>query len=352
MHPVSLCIVNHNGIEHLRRTLPAIMALDECFAEIMLLDNASTDGSREFFAHQIAGGRVLRLSENRSPGLARSAGFSAAANDLVLFADNDIILNRQTVSLLSQAVMEDEDCVIAMPRVVLTRRPDRIQYEGAHCHWLGHMILRHEDAPLTLRGEAPVDVDSMISACFLAVKSRWPEPEFFDPGYRFYYEDHDVGVRARLAGRRLLAVPRAVVLHGEGTPNLSMRPGGSYAPRRVRTLIEGRWRHLVKNMSARTLLLLAPALLAYEAAQFCAVLFKGWLPHWTEACRYTWQCWPQLRRERSRVQAARRIPDRELLRGGPLPFKMELTNEPLARGALHICNAAFGLYWHVVRRLL
>lgn len=352
MQPVSLCIVNHNGLGHLRRTLPAISALGECVAEVLLLDNASTDGSREYFAGQLARGRVVQLSENRSPGLARSAGFSAATTDLVLFMDNDIILNPQTVALLVQAVMHEEACVIAMPRVVLTRRPDRIQYEGAHCHWLGHMILRHEDAPLTRQDEAPVEVDSMVSACFLAVKSRWPEPLFFDPGYRFYYEDHDVGVRARLAGRRLLAVPRAVVLHGEGTPNLSLRPGGSYAPRRVRTLIEGRWRHLLKNMSSRTLLLLSPALLAYEAAQFGAVVLKGWLPHWTEACRYTWQSWPQLRRERRRVQAARRIPDRELLRGGPLPFKAELTRNAAARAALRLCNAVFGCYWYLVRRLL
>jgi GT2 family glycosyltransferase len=352
MQSMSLCIVNHDGIGHLRSTLPAVRAVAGCFSEVLLLDNASTDDSCAYFEEQLPEGRVLRLNENRSPGAARSAGFGAVSTDLVLFADNDIILDAGAVTLLTQAVTENPECVIAMPRVVLTRRPDRIQYEGAHCHWLGHMILRNEDAPRSAGGALPVAVDSMISACFLVVKSRWPDRAFFDPGYRFYYEDHDVGVRARLAGLSMLAVPAAVVLHGEGTPELSLRPGGRYAPRRVRTLIEGRWRHLLKNMSARTLIVLAPALLLYECAQFGAVLTKGWLPHWWAACRYTRQSWTELRQERRRVQAMRRTPDRELLRGGPLPFKAELTRGPLARGALGLCNAAFGWYWSLARRLL
>ena len=59
-----------------------------------------------------------------------------------------------------------------------------------------------------------------------------------------------------------------------------------------------------------------------------------------------------MRHERHRIQAARRIPDRELLRGGPLPFKAELTRGPLARLALRLCNAAFNCYWFVARRLI
>ncbi len=352
MPAISLCIVNHDGLAHLEATLPRVAAMRERFDEILLCDNASSDEGPAFFEQALPEGRVLRLAENRSPGAARSAGFTAARNDLVLFADNDIHLDANSLEQLIAAVEADPRCVIALPRVVLLRRPDRIQYEGAWCHWLGHMILREEDALRAPASPAPVEVDSMISACFLIVRSRWPEPHFFDAGYRFYYEDHDVGVRARLAGLKVLAVPAATILHGEGTPQLSLRPGGSYAPRRIRTMIEGRWRHLAKNVSTRSLLILGPALLAYEFLQFGTLLAKGWLPHWWSAVRATARDLPGLRAERRRIQRSRRIRDRELLRGGPLPFKPELLPQRPARAAMAACNGLFSLYWRVVRRLL
>lgn len=352
MNGLSLCIVNHDGLAHLRATLPAVCALRSCFEEILLLDNASTDASRELFAQMLPSGRVIRLPENRSPGAARSAGFEAASQDRILFMDNDIHLTASAVEHLARALEEHPDCVIAMPRVVLLRRPGRIQYEGAYCHWLGHMILRNEDAALAPAPDSVIAVDSMISACFLLDRSRWPAPSFFDVGYRFYFEDHDVGVRARLAGRRLLAVPQALVFHGEGTVGLSLRPGGKYAARRVQTLFEGRWRHVLKTYSARTLSILAPALLTYELLQFCGAACKGWLRPWRRAVRYTWASRHELRAARHRLQTSRCVKDQTLLRGGPLPFKPELTPGRLSRWALGLCNQVFEGYWRLTRRLL
>jgi hypothetical protein len=192
----------------------------------------------------------------------------------------------------------------------------------------------------------------MVSACFMVVRSRWPDATFFDPGYLFYYEDHDVGVRARLAGREILAVANAVVMHGAGTPNLSLRPGGSYAPRRVLTLIEGRWRHLIKNVSTRSLVVLGPGLLAYELAQLAGATAKGWLPHWWRALCNTRQGFKEIRAARSAIQGTRRITDRELLRGGPVPFRPELAGGRGAKLALAMLNAFCGAYWRIARRLL
>jgi GT2 family glycosyltransferase len=349
---ITLCIVNHDGAVHLRDSLPCVIALGSAVDEVLLLDNASMDGGQEVFLKTVPDGRVIQLTENRSPGAARSAGFKAARNDYIMFADNDIRVSAAAVQTLASALERRSNAAIAMPRVVLTARPERIQYEGAYCHWLGHMILRNEDAPLLPHESAPVLVDSMVSACFMVVRSRWPDVVFFDPGYRFYYEDHDVGVRARLAGREILAVPDAVVMHGAGTSNLCLRPGGSYAPRRVLTLIEGRWRHLIKNVSARSLLVLGPGLLAYELAQLAGVTAKGWVPHWWRALCNTTQGFKEIRAARSVVQGARRITDRELLRGGPVPFKPELAGGRVAKLALAMLNAFCGAYWKIAQRLL
>jgi len=349
---ITLCIVNHDGAAHLRDSLPHVIGLGDVVEEVLLLDNASRDGGQEIFRQMVPHGRVVQLSENRSPGAARSAGFEAARNDYILFADNDIRLSAAAVETLASALERQSNAAIAMPRVVLTARPDRIQYEGAYCHWLGHMILRNEDSPLEPPEAGAVQVDSMVSACFMVVRTRWPEAVFFDPGYRFYYEDHDVGVRARLAGREILAIGEATVLHGAGTPNLSLRPGGSYAPRRVLTLIEGRWRHLIKNVSARSLIVLGPALLAYEVAQLAGAAAKGWIPHWWRAVRNTTQGFRELRAARGLIQGGRRTTDRELLRGGPIPFRAELAAGRVAKWAVSMLNGLCSAYWRIAQHLL
>ena len=349
---ITLCIVNHDGAVYLRDSLPCVIALGSVVDEVLLLDNASTDGGQDLFLKSVPDGRLIQLTDNRSPGAARSAGFKAARNDYILFADNDIRLSAASTQTLAAALDRRSNAVIAMPRVVLTARPDRIQYEGAYCHWLGHMILRNEDSPLQTPEPVPVPVDSMVSACFMVVRSRWPDATFFDPGYRFYYEDHDVGVRARLAGREILAVADAVVMHGAGTPNLSLRPGGSYAPRRVLTLIEGRWRHLMKNVSTRSLVVLGPGLLGYELAQLAGAAAKGWLPHWWRALHNTLRGFKEIRAARSAIQGTRRITDRELLRGGPLPFKPELASGRGTKLALALLNAFCDAYWKIARHLL
>jgi hypothetical protein len=317
----------------------------------MLLDNASEDGSVALFRNLLPEGVVVQMPDNRSPGNARNAGIERTRTDLVLFMDNDIELCTGTVELLSRALISVPEAVAAAPRVVYADNPTMIQYEGADCHFLAHMVLRSEDAPVGSTPPQTVRTQSLVSACFLLDRSRWPEARF-DPAFEFYYEDHDFGLRARLAGHQLLAVGEALTLHGPGTPALSLRPGGNYAPRRVKTMISGRWQTIIKIFSGRTILVLAPVLLVYELAQLGGVLKKGWWPEWLAAARTLRAQFSSLLASRRVIQSSRRVPDRCLLRGGPIPFKKELGDSRVERGALKLVNLLANGYWWMAKRLI
>ena len=216
--PISLAIVNHNGANHLRDSLPA--ALDRQFAEILLLDNASTDDSIALFERSSSRGKVIRLPENRSPGAARNAGFRSARGPFVLFIDNDVVLESECAERLAEALLDHPRALASSPCVVYAWEPERIQYDGADCHFLGHMVLRNEDTPLSARTSFSTAMGSLVTACFMIAKERWQGGELFDTDFPFYYEDHDFALRARLAGHELLSVPAARVRHGTGTPGL------------------------------------------------------------------------------------------------------------------------------------
>jgi GT2 family glycosyltransferase len=351
LSPLSLCIVNHDGEAHLAKSLPTVLARQRLFAEIMLLDNASQDDSVGLFRRVIPDGIVIALPENRSPGTARNAGIRRARHDLILFIDNDIRLTDGAVEALCEALLAEARAVVAAPRVIYADNPSMIQYQGADAHFLGHMILRLEGAAADAGGTQAVKMNSLVTAAFLLHRARWPGAAF-DGLFEFYLEDHDFGLRARLAGHELLAVGRAVVIHGGGTPGLSLRPGGSYGSRRIKSMIAGRWQVLIKNYSVRSLLVLGPCLVIYECAQLLGVISKGWWREWWSAC-----CWVRvragrLRAARNEVQATRRVRDRDLLQGGPIPFKPELARSRAGRAAITGLNMFVSAYWLVARHLL
>ena len=104
--PVTLCIVNHNGAEHLKRLFRALLHQTWRFSEVLLIDNASSDSSLAVTQSLCPQARFIRLPDNRSPGAARNAGFRQATHDLILFQDNDILLGGDTTERLVRHMHE------------------------------------------------------------------------------------------------------------------------------------------------------------------------------------------------------------------------------------------------------
>jgi GT2 family glycosyltransferase len=347
--PISLCLINYNGASHLNHSLGAVRRSNLRFAQVMLVDNGSTDESRALVEHCYPEVQVLRLDQNHGPAAARNAGFRSARHDLILFVDNDVAIGPDCAFQLQAALGKRAGAAAAMPRVLHADRRDIIQYEGADCHFLGHMIPRCCELPQDSAPVEVVEVSSMITACFLLDRAVWGGDLPFDPSFVFNYEDHDLGVRSRMRGHRLLAVPSAVCLHGTGTPGLSHRPGAQHSELRVYCLMRNRWRIMLHCFSARTLLLLAPALLLFELFQLAGCLRRGWLGVWLRAAGWMMSHPGMTLRRRRQVQQARRTADRAILQGGDVPFSRGLAQGWVERAACAGLNRLSRGYWRIIQ---
>ena len=350
--PVTLCIVNYNGEHRLEPVLAAAARSELRFAEILVVDDASTDGSVALLRTSHPGVRVVTSERNGGPGHARNTGFRDASSDLVLFIDNDVVLHPACAGALQAALAGHPGALVAQPRVLYADRPDTIQYEGADCHFLGLMILRQHERPARAAPSATVETRSVVTCAFMVDRSRWRGGDPFDPSFIFNLEDHDFGVRSRVAGHTLLAVPAAICLHGEGTPGLSFRPGGVRTDARIYCLIRNRWRIVLQSYAARTLLLLAPSLAAYEVFQLLGAVRKGWLGPWTRAAWWMATHPGVTLRRRREVQRSRRVSDRALLVGGALPFTPGLLARGPERAARMLLERFTGAGWARARRWL
>jgi GT2 family glycosyltransferase len=349
---LTVCIVNYNGERYLPETLAAVAACRGEWQEAIIIDNASTDRSLDLARERLPEARLLRLPENRGPGAARNAGFDAAAGDWLLFLDNDVAPLPGAIQRLRAALEAEPAAVLAMPRILYRRQPDTVQYDGAGSHVLGLVAPQGNGQPAHGLPEATREIDSLITACFLVARRRWRASHFFDDAFFFYLEDHELGLRARLLGGRILAVPAARCLHGEGTPGLSLRESGEYSAARVYYTVRNRWLVLLKLYQLRTLLALAPSLLLFEAFQVAGALKKDWLREWLRAARWVVAHAGEVLEKRRAFRRERRLPDRAALACGPLPFNKALLQGRIERAAAAVLAWAVKANWAAAAPLL
>jgi GT2 family glycosyltransferase len=349
---ITFCVVNYNGERHLKPALEALLRQWQAGDEVIVIDNCSTDRSIEVVRENCPDARIIALAQNRGPGAARNAGLQEAGNDLLLFLDNDVVLQAGCAGNLAAALRDNTRAVAAAPRVLYADNAGTIQYEGANSHYLGLMIPRHANLK---SAECSADIstmNSLVTACFMFDSGRWGRDEPFDDAFFFNYEDHDFGIRSRVLGHELLAVPDATVLHSHGTPGLSWRPGGEYSRTRIYCLIRNRWQVILKNYSCKTILLLLPGLLIYEVFQLIGIAKKGWLGEWRRAFVWIFSHARRILELRKRVQQARLCPDRMILENGPLPFSEDLVLTGTERAARGVLNTIATGYWMLIRRLI
>jgi GT2 family glycosyltransferase len=139
-------------------------------------------------------------------------------------------------------------------------------------------------------------------ACLAVPRDEWERVGGFAEAYFMYHEDVDLSLRLRLAGGRLGVEPAAVVDHeyefGKG-------------PAKWRRLERNRWATILRCYPGPLLVVLAPALLATEAALIAVAAAGGWLPQKLAATGETLRAAPRLVRERRRIQGTRTISSAE-----------------------------------------
>lgn len=344
---LSVCVINYQGAGFLDETLDAIRAVEAPIGEVLVVDSASTDGSAELAARR-GDVELIRLPVNRGPGPARNAAFRRAAHELVLFVDNDVAPDPDCPELLARE-LRSSGATLAMPRIVFADDPSTVQYEGASAHFSGLLGFENAGRAVADCSDRPHELQSLVTACFLLDRGRWGEDDPFDELFFFMLEDHDLGLRARIMGHRILSVPAARCLHRSGTPGLSLRRIGRYTDIRVENLVRNRWVILLKHYQLRSLVVLSPILIAFEGLQLAGAIKKGWFRRWMSAAWWLLRHIGPVLRGRRAVQRSRQIADREILSEGPFPFTDRLLEGGLEAAAGRLLDRVASCWWRLAR---
>jgi GT2 family glycosyltransferase len=227
---VYVIVLSWNRREDTLACLRSVLDSDYPSQRLLLVDNASTDGTITAVREQFPG--LETLVNERNLGFARgcNAGLRYTLErgaDYVLLLNNDTLVDSAMLSYLAQAAEEDPLRGPLGPRIFFLEEPTRIWSEGAYCRpltkaWYGHhhgLLAKDLPPPAAIR---PVDY---VTGCAMLLSRQFLDRVgLFDPEFFFYYEDLDLCLRAKKAGFQPVCVPQAQIWHrvsasaGPGSP--------------------------------------------------------------------------------------------------------------------------------------
>jgi len=213
-HPlVSIIIPNWNGARHLPTCLEALRRQTYRHFEVIVADNASTDGSQELLRRDYPEVRLIALPENRGFTGACNAGLRAARGDILVLLNNDTEADPRWLAAIADAFERHPEVGLIASKMLLFDRRNVFHTAGD--------FYRVDGLPGN-RGVWQADTgqyereEYVFSACGGAAAYRramLDEIGLLDEDFFYSCEDVDLAWRAQLAGWRCLYVPQAVVYH-------------------------------------------------------------------------------------------------------------------------------------------
>lgn len=226
---LSICILTHHQPELLPRCVEHSLAEIEragLWGEVIIIDNASFDGSPQEAAARFRGVRVLRNEENLGFSAANNKAIRISTGRHVLILNDDAILEKDSLRLMIERLESDPRIAAVGPKLL---NPDGSLQRGftnrsfPHLRGVLAQILLLEEylerrswtRKLTMSRDQDLggDTEHLAGACLLVRRAALDSVGAFDEAFHYWFEDTDLCHRLKEAGWRLVYVPQAHVTH-------------------------------------------------------------------------------------------------------------------------------------------
>ncbi len=322
---ISVIVVNWNGLKLLDECFESLMLQTWREKEFILVDNGSTDGSRELvisWSKRLPNARTLLLPDNTGFCRGNNLAFAEARGEWIALINSDAMAEP---AWLEELVRHGD----ASRRIGMLASKILFQNPRGVIDKVGHLI--YWDGQNRGRGTMEKDVGQYDraeeilwpDACAAMYHRRvFEETGGFDETFFAFGDDADLGMRARLLGWAALYVPTAVVYHKHSASF------GAYSPLKVMLVERNRLLLAIKNFSwplllqnpfwtVRRFFWNAYAIIRGRGSAARFVQTNGWRQtlfnlawSYMSAARLL----PEALRRRREIQRTRRLSNREMLR--------------------------------------
>lgn len=331
---VSAIVLAYGDEPWIERCVASLLASRGVEVQVVVVDNGCTTGAVD----RLDGtDRVVVVRPGRNLGFAGgcNAGAAHAHGDVLALVNADAYVLADTLGRLAAAAQRPGVGAVSAS-IRLADDPQRLNSAGNPISYVGLSWSGGFGEPAS--DHATVREVAGASGAGLAIRRQlWEELGGFEPLYFAYHEDAELSWRCWQRGLQVLYVPDAVVVH---------RYEFSRNPRKYLLVERNRLLFVLTLFDRRTLVLIAPALVAVEAAMLAVGIAQGW---WREKLRgYAWllRHRREVRARRRQLQAERRVPDRALAH--LLTGRFTPANVPVPRGG-RVVGRVLDAYWAGIR---
>src|SRR4051812_29028518 len=240
--PVTVVVPAWNGERWLPGLFDSLAAQTQQPAEVIVVDNGSTDGTLAWLAREAPQARVLAQGRNTGFAMAANRGLLAAPSEFVALLNTDVVLAPDWIELMAARLAAEQGCASVACKMVrlgsetvLDDCGDVLRRDGV-CEQRGHG--RRDDG----RWDAPGEVFGACAGAALYRRSAVREAGGFDERFFSYMEDVDLALRLALCGWRCAYEPRAVARHaGGGSAGALPKPVTYWTARNTLLVLAKHW---------------------------------------------------------------------------------------------------------------
>lgn len=213
---VSVVVINLNGRHHLEHCFQSLLEQDypPDLVELILVDNASQDGSLELMRERFPTVKVIQNAANVGFAPAVNQGAAAATGRYLALINNDTRADPGWMTAMVYALETGRERGVAcVGSQILDWDGKRIDFVSSGSSFYGFGYQFYHGFPL---GATQVGDHEALFACggaMLVDRAVFLEVGGFDADYFAYYEDVDFGWRLWVLGYRVLITPKAIMYH-------------------------------------------------------------------------------------------------------------------------------------------
>jgi GT2 family glycosyltransferase len=338
----SVIIVSYNSKNDLAECIPSLMSQSYTNKELIIVDNASADGTVAFIREQYPDIHLVESKSNLGYAEGNNLGFRHSQGDYIVIVNPDTVAHHDWLKELIRPLENDTGISLTSSKILLYDRRDNINTCANITHYSG-LDFCNGFRDSSARFVKDEEVGAVSGCSFAITRNVFDQLNGFDPDFFMYMEDIDISWRARLAGYKILLAPSSIIYHKF---SLIVHPWKLFFLERNRYLM------ILKNYKLKVLVLSMPALFITEIMTMGYAVTRGLPFVYYKLKAYLWLAtnFGQIIDKRRNVQKTIKITEKDFIRmlEWHIPFDQLVGNRLLYAVANLVFNSFYYAFYTFV----